>query len=466
MKQDATRLGGTEAGVGDGWSDGGSGLKVGVAGAWRPEPRVRRADRAQMLMQALVIDELLASDHPARMIEAVVGKLNLSAYYDAIEARGEQPGRPATDPAMLITLLIYAATENIGCGREIERRCQSQDAFRWICGGVSVCYKVITEFRVAHERALDDLFTQVLAALVRQGVVGIERISQDGTKVKASAGSSSFHRRKTTEDLLVRARAHVEKLKEQLDPAEAAKVTAAQKAARERGAREKAERLERTLVELGEMEAGRAKWARGKDKKYESRSSSTDPEARNMKMGDGGMRPAYNVQVASDPASRAIVGVEVCKRGVDNHLDAPMREQIRRRVAGLTDAAGKPLAIKEHLLDGGYAGIEDVEAAKKEGVTLYVPPREREPGPDVDPKTGTRPSDPPEVVEWRARMSTEEAKAIYGERGKTSETINADLKTFRGLSEFRVRGLGRVRCVALWSALAYNIMHFGSALMA
>lgn len=437
----------------------------GADGAWRPEPRLRRADRAQMLMLALVIDELLPADHPARMIEAVVGKLNLSAYCDAIAARGEQPGRPATDPAMLITLLIYAATENIGCGREIERRCQSQDAFRWICGGVSVCYKVITEFRVAHERALDDLFTQVLAALVRQGVVGIERISQDGTKVKASAGTSSFHRRKTTEELLAKARAHVLKLKEQLDPVEAAKVTTAQKAARERGACEKVGRLERTLVELAEMEAGRAKWARGKDKAFESRSSCTDPEARTMKMGDGGKRPAYNVQLAGDPKSRAIVGVEVSKRGVDNHPDAPMREQIRRRVAGLTDAAGKPLAIKEHLLDGGYAGIDDVEVAKKEGVTLYVPPRAREPGPDVDPVTGVRPSDSPEVAAWRERMCTEEAKAIYSERGKTSETINADLKTFRGMSEFRVRGLGRVRCVALWSALAYNIMHFGSVLM-
>lgn len=416
-------------------------------------------------MQTVFIDELLSPEHPARMIEAVVRRLNLSAYYDAILARGEQPGRPATDPAMLITLLIYAATENIGCGREIERRCQSQDAFRWICGGVSVCYKVITEFRVAHEKTLDDLFTQVLATLVRQGVVSIERISQDGTRVKASAGSSSFHRRKSTEALLDKARAHVLKLKEQLDPIEAAKVTTAQKAARERGAREKVERLERTLVEVAEMEANRAKWARGKDKKYQSRSSSTDPEARTMKMGDGGTRPAYNVQLASDPRSRAIAGVDVCNRGVDNHQDAPMREQIRRRVKGLTDTVGQPLTIKEHLLDGGYSGIDDVEAARAEGVTLIVPPREREPGPDVDPKTGVRPGDAPEVIAWRERMSTDEAKAIYGERGKTSETINADLKAFRGLSEFRVRGLERVKCMALWSALAYNIMHFGSHLM-
>lgn len=196
-----------------------------------------------------------------------------------------------------------------------------------------------------------------------------------------------------------------------------------------------------------------------------ARASSTDPEARRRKMPDGGTRPAYNVQLAGDPGSRAIVGVDVCNRGVDNHQDAPMREQVLRRVAGLTDAAGKPLAIKEHLLDGGYAGREDVQAARAEGVTLYVPPRERAPGPGVDPRTGVRTGDPPEVVAWRERMSTDEAKAIYAERGKTSETINADLKTFRGLGEFTVRGLVKVQCVALWSALAYNIMHFGSRLM-
>jgi transposase len=428
-----------------------------------PPPRLRRANRAQALMQTVFLEDLLPTEHPARLISAVVAKLDLAKFYDPIKARGDQPGRPATDPAMLISLWLYAATVNIGCGRELARRCESQDAFRWICGGVPLCYKVITDFRVGHAAALDDLFTQVLVALVQGGVVSVEQISQDGSRVRASAGGSSFHRKVTTEKLLAAAQAHVEKLRQQLDPAVAAAESARVRAAQERGALEKVERLTRTLAEVDKIQKGREVWARNKNREIAARSSSTDPEARLMKMAGGGMRPAYNVQLASDPGSRAVVGVAVTNQGTDNHQDAPMREQVRTRLVSRAGAAGT--TIKEQLLDGGYSGIEDVNQAAAEGVTLVVPPREREAGPDVDPVTGVKPNDTPDVAAWRERMATEDSKEKYTKRCSTSETINGDLKTYRGLSPFTVRGLPRVTCAVLWSALAYNIMQVGDRLL-
>jgi hypothetical protein len=322
---------------------------------------------------------------------------------------------------------------------------------------------VITDFRVEHGTALDDLFTQVLVTLVKGGVVSVEQISQDGSRVRTSAGASSFHRKVTTEKLLVVAKAHVEKLKQQLDPAVASAESARVKAAQERGAREKLERLTKTLVEVDAIQKQREVWARAKKREREARSSCTDPEARLMKMAGGGMQPAYNVQLASDPGSRVVVGVAVTNQGTDHDQDGLMREQVRERLESLTGAAGT--TIKEHLLDGGYAGIEYVNKAEAEGVTLVVPPRERKEGPDVDPLTGVKPNDPPDVVAWRERMATEESKEKYTKRCSTSETINGDLKTYRGLGPFTVRGLERVTCVALWSALAYNIMQVGDKLL-
>lgn len=415
------------------------------------------------MMQPVFLEDLLPIEHPARLISAVVSKLDLSKFYDPIKARGDHPGRPATDPAMLITLWLYAATVNIGCGRELARRCESQDAFRWICGGVTLCYKVITDFRVEHGVALDDLFTQMLVTLVKGGVVSVEQISQDGSRVRTSAGASSFHRKVTTEKLLVVAKAHVEKLKQQLDPAVASAESARVKSAQERGAREKLERLTKTLVEVDAIQKQRDVWARTKKRELEARSSCTDPEARLMKMAGGGMQPAYNVQLASDTGSRVVVGVAVTNLGTDHDQDGLMRAQVRERLGSLAGAAGT--TIKEHLLDGGYAGIEYVNKAEAEGVTLVVPPRERKEGPDVDPVTGVKPNDPPDVVAWRERMATEESKEKYRKRCSTSETINGDLKTYRGLGPFTVRGLERVICVALWSALAYNVMRVGDKLL-
>lgn len=429
---------------------------TGVAGRVEAEvaapPRLRRPDRQQLTLQPCCLDERLPADHPARTIWEVSGQLDLSAFYAAIEARGESPGRASTDPRLLIALWLFAATEGIGNGRKLARLCEEHDAYRWLCGGVSMNYHTLNDFRVGHEKALDDLFTSVLAMLVHHEVVTVTRISQDGTRVRASAGSKSFRRRPRLEQRLIEARAHVEALKAQGDeePGESAR----RRAAQERAACERLSRVESALAEMTKLEEIKAKQRKDKPStKNEPRASTTDPEARRMRMGGGGFEAAYNVQIATDTQSRAIVGIDVTNHGTDHGEDEPLRAQVEHRTG---------CKVQEHLLDGGYVKRESIERAAENGTAIYAPL----------PPTGRGGSvcivnsqDSPAVATWRQRMQTEVGRATYKQRAATSETVNADLKTFRGLGAFAVRGLKKVRCVALWSALAYNIMHFSAVLM-
>jgi transposase len=427
----------------------------------REAPRLRRPDRAQALLRPCVLEELLAADHPARTVWAVACKLDLGGFHEAIDARGATPGRAATDPRLLVALWLFAATEGVGNGRRLARLCDEHDAYRWLCGGVSLNYHTLNDFRVGHEAALDDLFTRALATLMHRGLVKIERISQDGTKVRASAGRKSYRRRGRLEELLVEARAHVETLKTQADDAPGSPgspgspgESARRRAAQERAARERAQKIEAALAEMSKLEAVKARQRDDKPtRRQPPRASTTDPEARRMKMADGSFHPAYNVQVAADPASRAIVGIGVTSHGTDHGEDAPLREQVERRGGA---------KVKEQLLDGGYVKHESIEAAAESGVSIFAPL----------PATGKNGSvcihnkgDTPAVAAWRARMQTPGGREAYKQRASTSETINADLKTFRGLASLAVRGLKKVRCVALWAALAYNLMHFAAALV-
>ena len=395
---------------------------------------------------------MLETDHPARTIWALSGRLDLSAFEAPIEARGSEPGRPATDPRLLFALWLYAYTSGIGRGRELARLCQEHDAYRWLCGGVYVNYHTLNDFRVKHEQALDELFTKVLATLIHHDVVQVQRISQDGTRVRASAGSGSYRRRATLEDRLQEARAHVTRLKKQLE--EDPGLSPRQKAARERAAQQKQERLEQALKELPKLEQAKARQRDDKpSKKNAPRVSMTDPEARRMKMSNGGFNPAYNVQISSDPESRAIVGVEITNHGTDHGEDEPQREQVQNRTGQ---------QVTEQLLDGGYVKREAIENASKDNVAIYAPIPEIGKYPAVCIRN---PKDSPGVAAWRQRMCSPQGRAIYKQRAAISETVNADLKTFRGLSAFYVRGLAKCRCVVLWSALAYNLMHFTETLL-
>lgn len=427
--------------------------------------RLRRPERRQVAMLIQCPDDLVSANHAVRMVMAVVEKLDLSRFHDPIKARVGQSGRDATDPQLLVALWLYACIRGIGSARELARQCEDSAAFRWLCGGVSVNHRLLSDFRTDHSAALDGLFTQVLASLVDKDVVHVSRVSQDGVRVRVGAGASSFRREERLDQLLQEARQHVEQLRDQVDSPEHAALSARQRAARKRAAAEKQQRLEQAIAQLPELKRKQAEAARraGCGKRGEQirnrqpRVSTTDAQARVMKMPNGGFNPAVNVQLAADTGSRAILGVEVTNEGSDNvGLSAPMRRQVEERTGG---------KVSQHLIDGGYMRSEDIEQAHLKGVELFVPPKPARQagnrGRELEPKRG----DSEAMLAWKRRMGSEEGKEIYKERAATSETVNGDLRSYRGLSQFTVRGLHKVRCVALWCALAYNLMHFGHALM-
>jgi transposase len=416
------------------------------------EPRLRLADRAQMLLRPCSLEDLIGPDHPVRIVWALVCGWDLGLFLAAIAARGEASGRAATDPRILICLWLHAYTQGISSGRELNELCESHEAYRWICGGVSLNYHTINDFRVDHAQPLDGLLTQMIAALLRCELVSVERISNDGTRQRCGAGRNSFKTAETLAAHLAEAREHVEVLKRQArDPA----MSAQRHKAIERAARERAERLEQAMQEVQKVEVAKAKQKDKPSKHQPAKASETDPQARQMHMPGGGAAPAYNVQFAVATEGRAIVGVEVTNAGSDVHQSQPMRQQVEQRT-------GKK--VKEHLVDGGYVGLDSIEQSAKAGTAVYAPvpkPKKKDTDPHLPKKT-----DAPEVADWRQRMGTEQAKAIYKERASTVETVNGECKTYRGLGQFLVRGIDKVQCVALWSALAYNVVHFGRQLIA
>ena len=403
-------------------------------------PRYETANRTQIELMPTDLDALLAPGHVARLVWRFVEGLNLSAFDARVRAREGRPGRAATDPKILITLWLYATIDGVGSAREVDRLCYSHDAYRWIRGGVSVNYHTLSDFRVDHHAALDDLLTQSIATLRHRGVVTLARVAQDGTRVRASAGAGSFRREGTLRECLKEAEKLVERTKRQAEGG----LTRAE-AAQARAAADRLLRVEEALAELPAVAAAKARSAgkrKGREPK-EARASTTDPEARVMKMADGGFRPAYNVQFATDHDSDVIVGVAVTNAS-DQHELVPMLTQVEARV-------GRPDTL---LVDGGYVGHTAIDEATARGVTFVAPvPRRRG---TADP-VPVQPTDSPAVAAWRARMQTDEAKQQYRFRGAIAERINADVRTHRTLGHILVRGLTKVHAWVLWIALAHNL---------
>ena len=427
--------------------------------------RLRTPERRQMAMVVQCPDDLVAATHPVRRVMAVVERLDVSSFCEPIKAREGLAGRDATDPRLLVGLWLYASIRGIGSARELARRCEESAPFRWLCGGVTVNHRLLSDFRTDHGAALDELLTQVIASLVDKDVVRVSRISQDGVRVRVSAGAGSFRREERLQELLQKAKDHVAELRRQVDSPEYARLTARQKAARQRAAIEKQQRLEAAMEQLPELKRKQAEaekragqGAHGqKVRERQPRVSSTAAEARRMKMPNGGFNPAVNLQLATDTESRAIVGLAVSNEGTDSvGLSEPMRQQVEQR-------SGRP--VEQHLMDGGYMRKDDIERAHQHRVELFVPPKSaKNPanrGRELEPKRG----DSAAVLAWKRRMASAAGKEIYKQRAATSETVNADLRSYRGLTQITVRGIAKIKCVALWCALAYNVMHFGATLL-
>jgi transposase len=411
-------------------------------------PRLVEPNRKQIELRPQDLESLLPPCHRARAIWAVVERLDLSRFYDPIKARGSRAGRAATDPRVLVALWLYATSEGVGSAHELERLCTYHDAYRWLRGGVPVNYHTLSDFRTEHEEALDELFTQLLAVLTQQGLVSLKRVAQDGMRVRASAGASSFRRRQRLEEFLQAARAHVQAVKQQGEAGGDTQRSVRQQKAQQRAAQQRAAQIENALAELAKIEQQREEERGGHKAKGEPRASTTDAEARKMKMGDGGFRPAFNAQLATDTESRVIVGVSLTENGTDYAQAAPMVDQIERRTGT------KP---EELLVDGGFTSKEAVDDVTEKQVTLYGPVPERKGTPDP---YAVKPTDSEAVRRWKERMATEEAKRIYRERAATAETVNGDLRAWRSLDRFLVRGKRKVLCVLLWNALTYNILRW------
>ena len=405
--------------------------------------RLREANRSQLAWGRIDLDAQLPDDHPARAICAVIERLDLKALYAQIDARDEVAGASAIDPKILLALWVYATSEGEGSGREIWRLTQMHAAYRWICGGVDVGYHTLTDFRSQQGEVVNAVITQVLALLMKQALVDLGRVAQDGTRVRASAGAASFRREQTLQALMEEARTHLDVVtREAADPA----ISARRAAARKRGAQQRLERIEAALKQIPEVTETKK---RSGAKDATARVSTTDPDARVMKRGDGGFRPAFNVQFATTAdQARVIVGVEVTNRGSDAGQSTPMLEQIEQRT-GVRPA--------ELLVDGGYAQHEAIDQAAQKEVTLYAPVPKPRQGDTRDPHA-PRQDDSEAVAAWRQRMGTDEAKAIYKQRAATAETVNADAKQHRGLDSLAVRGVDKALGTASLFALTYNIL--------
>ena len=395
-------------------------------------PRLLEPNRAQVELRASDLESLLAEDHRARLVWGYVERQDLSELFDAIKARGAAPGRRAIDPRILFALWLYATLDGVGSGREVTRLSREHDAYRWICGGVPVNYHALNDFRssTGNDKVMDELLSDNVAALAAVGAITLERVAQDGMRVRADAGAASFRRQARLEEHQAEARELVQTLKTQAqtDPGQASR--RAQAAKRRNG-----------------------------DKPEDARASTTDADASNMKMGDGGFRPAYNVQFATDCASQVIVGMDAVTAGSDMAQLAPMVAQVEQRL-GYTP--------EQWLVDGGFPahGQIDAVAGKTE---LYAPVPRPKPskGKDGDepPAPGSefcpKPGDSQAVAQWRSRMNSQAAREIYKDRAATAECVNAQARN-RGLQRMPVRGLAKVRCVVRLYVLAHNLMRMAT----
>jgi transposase/ribosomal protein L34 len=422
----------------------------------RPAPRLRQPDRS-LLLPPLPLEQLLDPDHLVRSVWDYVLSLDLHLLTDAIKAVEHRPGRPAADPRLLVALWLFATAQGVTSARRLNDLCAPQQGslpYLWLVGGVSVNYHTLADFRVDHADLLDQLLTDALAVLLFEGLIDLTETAQDSLRVRASAGSSSFRRRPTLESCYEQAGQHLQQLKQQAAADEPPR-TPRQRAAQQRAAAERQQRLQQALQELQQLEQQRGQRGRDDEKDRGSvagaRASTTDPEARKMKMADGGYRPAYNVEFNTASGSGVIVGVGVSNHGNDSGCVVPMLEQTEERTGAVPE---------RHLLDSGFGTIQDIEATKKDfpQTEIYAPVKnaKKKEAAGEDPYQ-PKPRDKEATAEWRQRMGTPEGKAIYKRRPQTAELSNAQARN-RGLYQVRVRGLAKVKAVVLWYVLAHNMI--------
>jgi transposase len=483
------------------------------------KPRVQALNRRQMVLRPMEVEQLIPEDHPARAIWQLVGQCDLGRFYAEIKAVEGTAGREPVDPWLLISLWIYAYSEKISSAREIQRRCeQLQPGFSWLTGLRVINHHTLSDFRTAHQAALEQLFVEVLGVLSQAGLVSLERVMHDGTKIKANAADNSFRREPTLRQHLEAAREQVKRLEQEAerDP-EGEAQSRRQRQAQRRAAQERQQRIQKSLDELEQIRATKD----DPKERAEARASLSDPEARIMKQAQGAIGPAYNVQISTDAPEKIIVGVGVSQAASDAAELAPATDRIA------ANTGGQPA---EMVVDGGFTNQPTLEAMEQREIELIgsltdrtanteAALRKRGVGPEFFPSAFTyqagqnhylcpeskvlryegrekqngviryryraaaadcqncpwrshccpdsrkgrslvRTEDAPVMAAFKAKMATEAAKQIYQQRAGVAEFPHAWIKDKLGLRQFRLRGRVKVGIEALWACLTYNIQQW------
>jgi transposase len=411
--------------------------------------RLETAERGQSEFQQTCLDDLLSSDHRARQVWDYVEGLDLSVLYGRVQTTVSASGRPAIDPAILMSLWLYATLEGVGSARLLDRLCKSDAAYLWLLGGVTVNYHTLADFRTAAGPLLDELLSSSMAGMIASGAVQVETLAVDGMRLQAAANRGTFRRserlamlEKAALEVVCRLRAEVEE-----DSAAALRRTTARRLA---VAEDRARRLEKARQAQAEIERQREeqrqKQRRKEERKdhKEARASTVDPQARIMKMADGSFRPAYNVQFKTAAEGAHIVGVSVTDCGSDHGLLEPALDEIKQRYG---------VRPKRMLADGGYTSKDAIEKLHALDIELFSPlPRSK--GDPAAPKRGDKAG----AIAWRQRMASEEGMALYRKRFAT-ERPHAHMRN-HGLRQVLVRGKEKVKAVVLWHVHAFNFLQF------
>jgi transposase len=419
----------------------------------RGKPRLSVPVRNQAEVSWESLDQRLDPDSQARVVWSLVCQLDLGLWLKGIKAVEHHAGRNAIDPRLLLALWVFATLRGVGSARELERLCENHLAYQWLCGGVSVNYHTLADFRSRGGEKWDELLTQIVATLMDEGLVTMDRVAQDGMRVRADAGNSSFRTGGTLEKRLEEAKQQVETLK-QLADTNPDELSRRQRAAQERAAKERQERIENAKRECDELRRKKAERDQGKKQKTsEARASTTDPEARTMKFSDGGYRPGYNVQFTTDVASGIVVGVDVTNEGNDFEQMPPMLDQLEERYDKVPD---------EVLIDGGFTSLGAIDSTEARGCKVYGPVKDEE----KQTKAGKDPfarkrDDTDRTAQWRERMGQEASKTIYKFRAQTAEWVNALCRN-RGLQQMAVRGIKKCRITATLYAITHNLIQQGN----
>jgi transposase len=480
------------------------------------ELKLRSVNRQQTVLMNVDLENMIPLDHKARAIWALVTQLDLSGFTESLRSTKGCVGRAAWHPELLASLWVYAYSEGISSAREIERMMPWEPALQWLSGLETVNAHTLSDFRVEHKLALDELFAQLLALLEGEGLVNLEQVMHDGTKIRAQAGGDSFRREKTLRERLAEARAAVKQME---DPQAEAPAKTRQQAAQQRAAQERLKRLEAGLEELTVLQAEKEK----EEEKAKVRVSLSEPEARNMKHGDNAIAPSYNAQITTESSHKIIVGAHASRCSSDANSLMAALEEVAQNLAktpqqivvdggftnrhNIIECAAQQIdlvgtladpkerseaAMKSQGIDANFAPhhfriLEDGQRLECRGGCSLEPIRQSVKGGDryrqyqargedcracqyqaqCCPKSweqgrtvSIRVEERADVAAFRKKMETEESKAIYRRRGEVAEFPNAWIKEKLGLRKFRVRGLVKAESELLWACLTYNIMQW------